>query len=203
LTTILSWLLPIVNAFRPLPKNQEVLFKAIESGILSGEYFAYADGQDVSGRYEALCLGNTPYLHITLDGLLVKSETAKAQIEKEKVAAKTASTPDSQYGGTASSPDSGPGYNDIDLVGSNKPQSVQSNKPTHFYGSVELDLNKIAQNTGTINQEVLQHFHNLGNAEIIVKLDIQVNIPDGIADDLARTIRENCRTLKFETNDFE
>jgi hypothetical protein len=191
-------------------KNQEVLFRALESGILSGEYFAYADGQDASGRYEALCLGNNAHLHITLDGLLVKPEAAKAQIEKEKAIAETASASTRALNNpcekTGASPSHGPSYADGNLFGSGKTpskQPSQQNKPTHFYGSVNLDVNKIGQTAGTINQEVLQHFRNFANVEIAVKLDVHVKIPEGVSEDVARTIRENCRTLKFINSEFE
>jgi hypothetical protein len=189
-------------------KNHEVLFKALESGIFSGEYFAYADGQNVSGRYEALCMENTAHLHITLDGLLVKPETAKAQIEKEKTVAETASgsthTAGSPYEGTTSSRSpSYAGGNLFCLGEAPANQHGQGAKPTHFYGSVNLDVNKIGQTAGTINQEILQHFYNLANVEIAVKLDIQVKIPEGVPDDIARIIRENCLTLNFDNSEFE
>jgi hypothetical protein len=43
----------------------------------------------------------------------------------------------------------------------------------------------------------------LSGAKITVTMDIQVDIPDGIDDDIARTVKENCKTLKFTESNFE
>ncbi|MDR1894792.1 MAG: hypothetical protein LBQ61_08950, partial [Spirochaetales bacterium] len=157
-----------------------------------------------SGRYEGLRLADTDFLQIALDGLLVKPEAVKAQIEKEKPETGTMSNNLIQGIDPSTSP--GPIYKDGNLSGLEgipPSQPKQGNKPTHFYGSVNLDINRIGQTAGTINQEVLQHFRNFAKVEIAVKMDIQIKVPDGIPDDVARTIRENCRTLKFDSNEFE
>ena len=73
---------------------------------------------------------------------------------------------------------------------------------THFYGSVHIDAKKLGSTAGQISQEVLQHINRLPGVEVAVTLDIQVKIPDGMPEDVARTIRENCKTLKFESIEF-
>jgi hypothetical protein len=177
-------------------KNQSVLFKTLEAGIKSGEYFGYADGQNAEGRYEALIFGPSSNLYITLDGLIVKPDAAKIQIESDKPSAEANPLPPKP--GTSG-----------DLFGDEQPeipipQPDTKIKYNHFFGTVKLaDLTKIAKTTGDINLEILQHFAKLPKADINVKLDIEVNIPDGISDDLKRTIIENCHTLKFETNEFD
>jgi hypothetical protein len=172
-------------------KNQSVLLTALESGIRSGEYFAYADGQDSSGRYEGLNIASDGFLHITLDGLVVKPDAAHSQLEKEKPKPSDNTNPDTN-------PPSVPNGDDVI-----PPQSVKAPLPTHFYGTVVIDLNKIGKHTGDINLEIIQHLKNLPNAQLTVKMDIEAAIPDGISDDITRIIRENCRTLKFESNEFE
>jgi hypothetical protein len=176
-------------------KNQSVLFKTLESGIKSGEYFGYADGQNSEGKYEALIFGPSSNLLITLNGFIVKPEAAKMQIE---ISVKpSADTPLSPHGGSGDTPPA----SDPVTPG---PQPAVGIKYNHFFGTVELsDLNKIAKTTGDINLEILQHFSKLPKSSITVKLDIDVNIPDGVSDDFIRTISENCRTLKFETNEFD
>jgi hypothetical protein len=63
-------------------------------------------------------------------------------------------------------------------------------------------MQKTRLDAGTINAEVLQHLTKLTGAQVNITLDIQVTVPDGVPEDVARTIRENCRTLKFENSDF-
>jgi len=55
----------------------------IRSGVESSEYFACAEGQDTIGRYEALTIGASRSFTISPDGLIVKIEIAKAQLQKE------------------------------------------------------------------------------------------------------------------------
>jgi len=177
--------------------SYNVLLETLESGIKSGEFFGYADGQDASGHNQNLCYGSNGYLHITQDGLIIKREVAERQIEKEN-AAHAAQTGDKIKGettGQTSSEQAGAGA-------SAQPERT-SKKNTHFYGSIQIDANKLGSTAGTISQEVLQHLNRLPGVEVTVILDIQANIPYGVPDDVARTIRENCGTLKFQANEFD
>ena len=67
---------------------------------------------------------------------------------------------------------------------------------------MKINSNKLGSTAGTINTEVLQHLSNLAGAQINITLDINVNIPDGVPDDIVRTINENCKVLKFDTSEF-
>jgi hypothetical protein len=175
-----------------------VLAKALEAGIKSGEYFAYADGQDETGRYQSLCLGDIGYLHITQDGCLVKLEVAKSQIEKENAERTKREESDEGNAGDLVGEPSGDGQGTGEAA--SPPRPVKKN--THFYGSVKIDANKLGSTAGTINTEVLQHLNKLTGAQVSITLDIQVSIPEGVPDDVARTIRENCRTMRFDTSEF-
>jgi predicted AAA+ superfamily ATPase len=185
-----------------------VLTKALEAGIKSGDYFAYADGQDETGRYLGLCFGDSGYLHVTQDGFLVKTEVAKRQIEKEN-AERMAALHGGKEGQVATGGAGETGGGDSTGTGSTGTGPVTPvtslypiKKNTNFYGSVKIDANKLGSTAGTISTEVLQHLNKLAGAKVNVTLDIQVNIPDGVPEEVARTIRENCRTLKFENSEF-
>jgi len=176
-------------------KNQEVLFKSLRSGVESSEYFAYSEGQDSSGRYEALTLGASRSFAVTPEGLIVKLEAAKAQLHRET--AETQSVADKP---AAQDP---PLPSHISPLTSHSSLLTSHSSPTRFYGSVKLDdLTKVGQTTAAINLEILQHFAKLPKADINVKMDIEVSAPDGMPEDLVSTIRENCKTLKFGTIDF-
>lgn len=51
---------------------------------------------------------------------------------------------------------------------------------------------------GQVTDEVIQHLTSLNNAKIRITLEIDADIPEGIPEDVARTVLENCKTLKFE-----
>jgi hypothetical protein len=178
-------------------KNKSVLERTLEAGIRSGEFFAYAEGQDDTGRYEGLVISSDGFLQITPDGLIVEIDTARAQIELEtKNVTTPIIKPDNRE---AASPDS---LFDNGSATNFSPPVSPAVQPTHFYGSVKIDPAKIGSTAGQINTEVLQHFSQLPGVSVEVSLDIQVHIPSGVPEDVVRTIRENCHTLKFDNGEF-
>jgi hypothetical protein len=40
-------------------------------------------------------------------------------------------------------------------------------------------------------------------AEVEINLELHVNVPDGIPENVIRTVTENCRVLKFTSQEFE
>ncbi|MDR2808365.1 MAG: DUF499 domain-containing protein [Spirochaetaceae bacterium] len=172
-------------------KDRGVLEQALRSGIRSGEFFAYAEGQDSGGRYEGISIYGDSF-QISADGLVVKACAAKAQLEKESAKLEKSVPAGAAYDTQFESPKEG-----------EKAVIPKSPKPTHFYGSVKIEHTKLGSTAGLINTEVLQHFKQLPGVSVAVSLDIQVTIPDGMPDDIVRTVRENCRTLNFDTGSFE
>jgi len=163
-------------------KDRSVLEKALEAGIRSGEYFYYADDYNDTDKYKGL-VGSTGHLYLTLDGLIVKPEAAKLQSSREEKPTDTVPVSGSET-----------------LPFDEKPPKAETAVPktTHFWGSVKLDPAKLGSNAGTINLEILQHFTQLPGASVNVKLDIQVDVPSGIPDDVIRTIKTNSQILKFD-----
>ncbi|MCL1994394.1 MAG: DUF499 domain-containing protein [Spirochaetes bacterium] len=177
-------------------KDRSVLEKALEAGIRSGEYFYYAEDVDAAGKYRGL-VGSAGFLHFSMDALIVKPEIAELQLNKE--------TPVSDDGHTtsASSVHETFLFDDKQSLPGIKPQQAASSKPTHFYGSVKLDPAKLGSTAGQINTEILQHFNQLPGVSVEVSLDIKVHCPEGVSDDLIRTVKTNCHVLKFESNEFD
>jgi len=50
---------------------------------------------------------------------------------------------------------------------------------------------------------VVQHLASLVDAKVRVLLEIEAEIPSGAPENVVRTVTENCRTLKFESQGFE
>jgi hypothetical protein len=59
------------------------------------------------------------------------------------------------------------------------------------------------RDASTISQEVVQHLVGLLTANVEVTLEIQATIAEGVPENVARIINENCRTLKFTSHGFE
>ena len=62
---------------------------------------------------------------------------------------------------------------------------------------------RVGRDAARIAEEVIQHLAGLVGAHVHVTLEIEAEIPDGVPDAVIRTVTENCRVLKFETQEFE
>ncbi len=79
------------------------------------------------------------------------------------------------------------------------------NLPKRFYGTVKVDALRLQRDIGQIADEVIQHFTRLvdSEVEIEISIEIQVNVLNGIPETVIRTVTENCRVLKFTSQEFE
>lgn len=75
--------------------------------------------------------------------------------------------------------------------------------PKRFYGAVKIDPTRLGRDAGRIAEEVLSHLIGLHGADCDVTLELEARIPDGVPDTVVRTVTENCRTLKFDSQEFE
>ena len=75
--------------------------------------------------------------------------------------------------------------------------------PRRFHGSVSLDPLRVGRDAGRVAEEVIQHLTGLVGSDVKVILDVSASIPDGVPENVVRTVTENARTLKFEQLGFE
>lgn len=57
--------------------------------------------------------------------------------------------------------------------------------------------------TISLADEVIQHLSSLVDAEVEITLELQVTVPEGVPENVIRTVSENCRVLKFSNQEFE
>ena len=205
--------------YLPRLKNEKVLLSAISDGVGKDlfsweENFAYANGFDeTTGKYLGLTAGQPITPDFSSSDFLVKPEVALAQFkveeeERKKIEytslgnngnGKTAQTTASSYtlesdstltNGTSSKTDS--------LIA-----TIESHLIQRFYGSVELDSERLNRDACAIANEVLQHLTSLIGSKVKVTLEIEAEVTDGIPDNVIRTVSENCKTLKFTSQSFE
>ena len=188
--------------YLPRLKDSSVLIGAIRDGMTlltwQQESFAYADSFDEdAGRYRGLRGGQGISLADTdLTGLLVKGETARAQLDAESIP--TAGKPDGVIlGGSASAPT---GQGEAAASRALNPMAAQ---PKRFHGTVTLDTARVGRDAGRIAEEVIAHLSGLLGAKVTVTLEIEAEIPSGAPDHVVRTVTENSRTLKFTSQGFE
>lgn len=201
--------------YLPRLKNEKVLLQAVQEGIanlLLDENFAYATGWDeAKGRY--LGLKTAEHINVTLStaSLIIKPEVAQRQLAADiEAAARAKILPFQAAEKTGEYEIQNPGNtkntNSIDDTRKPKGGTVQPTKitpPKRFYGTVKVDPLRLQRDVGQIADEVVQHFTSLVGSEVEISLELHVNVPDGIPENLIRTVMENCKVLKFESQGFE
>jgi hypothetical protein len=75
--------------------------------------------------------------------------------------------------------------------------------PKRFHGTATLDSKRVGRDAGRIADEVVAHLSGIVGANVKVTLEIEADIPSGAPDHVVRTVTENCRTLKFDSQGFE
>jgi hypothetical protein len=196
--------------YLPRLKNDRVLISSIEQGInmlmWADDGFAYAQDFDADrNRYVGLTAGRMTRVTADHTSVVVKAEVATAQLAAVAAAAAAATT-GTGPGTTKLGPGEVPGGTTgtgTPIKGGVTPIEPPPAKPTRFYGTVTLDSTRLGRDAGRIAEEVLSHLASLQGAKAEVTLDIEVRVPDGVPDNVVRTVTENCRTLKFDNQGFE
>jgi hypothetical protein len=191
--------------YLPRLKNQSVLLEAVQNGVTStvwADNFAYAEGfDDVKGKYLGLRAATVINPSISPQSFLVKPDVAQQQLDAENREQETGKR---EQGG--------------DDRGQRTDGSEEGEQPTvpnsllpipsppilrRFYGNVDIDAMRINRDAPAIANEIIQHLTALNGATVKITLEIEAEIPEGIPDDVARTVMENCQTLKFNHQSFE
>lgn len=187
--------------YLPRLKDQSVLLESVRGGVASTDWenaFAFASGFDESkGKYLGLQAGAGVNPSISPHCLLVKPGAAQQQFEAEAERQKTP-IPSGKII---------PGKDGNDNEDGKRPLGEEKVPPTpvlrRFYGNADLDAMRINRDVSMIANEVIQHLTALNGATVKVTLEIQAEIPDGVPDDVMRTVTENCQTMKFTHQSFE
>ena len=186
--------------YLPRLQDSDVLLQAISDGAglmtWHSETFGYAERWDEQqDRYLGLQAGRLTSVRLDADGVVVKPDVAKKQLDADATAIQP--TSDGSGGSLLGDGDTPPPDGEIPTE---KPATVTLRR---FHGHIRLDATRIARDAGVITQEVVQHFASLPGCDMEVSMEIHVRIPEGAPDNVIRTISENCRTLGFETHGFE
>ncbi|MGJ0604612.1 Swt1 family HEPN domain-containing protein [Cylindrospermopsis raciborskii] len=185
--------------YLPRLKNPEVLLEAVKNGLQKIDiqnHFGYAEGWEESKqKYINLVVLHNITPSISSENLIVKPEIATKQLKEEQV--KELTSP-SRSESTSKKP----------IQPTQEPTPTERTRETkpqlkRFHGTVEIDPLRINRDAPAIANEIIQHLTSLNDAKVRIVLEIEADIPDGVPDDVVRTVTENCRTLKFNSQAFE
>ncbi len=187
--------------YLPRLKDTGVLTEAVRGGLAlltwAQDSFAYAESFDeTAGRYRGLQACRQVWISDDSPiGLLVKPEAAQRQLAAETMP-----------GGGTPPPAGGTGDTTLPPTGSTgggTPLSGPAATPKRFHGTATLDSKRVGRDAGRIADEVVAHLAGLVGSSVKVTLEIEAEIPSGAPDHVVRTVTENCRTLKFDSQGFE
>jgi len=187
--------------YLPRLKDPSYLLGAISEGLRKlsweSESFAYADGYDEANhKYLGLVAAEGISITDPCSGtLLVKPSVARRQFDADQKVESALIA-----GAEKKAVAAGAGGGSVPLLATG-PQVTP--KPRRFHGSVRIDEARVASHAGKIAEEVIVHLNALMGARVTVTLEIEAEVPDGVQDNVVRTVTENCRTLKFTSQGFE
>ena len=180
--------------YLPRLRDQTVFVEAVQDGIASGDYFAYATSVSADGRYEGLKLGTVAAaIYVDAASVLVKPDVAWTQIEAERL----------EPGAPGPRPDTGPGEPSPPGGPAPAEEPAGPRLPRRFFGTVEINADRAGRDMGQVAEEILQHLTTLPGGKVKVTVEIEAEVPEGVSDDVQRVINENCQTLRFKTHGFE
>ena len=101
--------------------------------------------------------------------------------------------------------ESGVGVAAYPAGGTGLPQTGSTESPAlrRSHGSPTLNATRQSPDVDAIAAYVVQHLAGLLDAKMKITLEIEAEIPSGAPENVVRTVTENCRTLKFDSQGFE
>lgn len=186
--------------YLPRLRDEDVLLSAIRDGLnmltWETDSFAFAESYDEQNkRYIGLRCGSGVNVVKDTKGLLIKPNIASAQMEADmaRVNANTGEISGATAvanGGASAVP--------------HTPHALPKPEEYHrFYGTAKIDPLRIGRDAGKIADEVIQLLTKEKDAEVEITIEIRAVLPKGADEKLRRDVTENCRTLKFDTSEFE
>jgi len=191
--------------YLPRLAGPEVLLQAIREGLglltWRSDTFGYAESFDeTAGRYLGLRGGQVVTVLVDSVGMLVKPDVAARQLEVEL---KPAEVPRGGPGESATGGGGGTTGTTTDGHGVPAPVKPGATLPKRYHGTVTLDPTRVGRDASRIADELIAHLSGLVGADVVVTLEIAAAIPSGASDQVVRTVMENGRTLKFDSQGFE
>ncbi len=143
--------------------------------------------------------------------LLVKPEVAQRQLDeeerkREEDERKRREREGSGDGGGAGGGTDGGGL--VDGGGTDTEDEEGDNDeeillPNRVYVSASLNPDRVGRDAGKIADEILSHLSALSGSNLKVSIEIEAEVPEGVSEDVKRTVSENAATLKLDSWEFD
>ncbi len=178
--------------YLPRLRDVRVLLDAVSDGVALLNWredgLAYVDAHDEAGsRYVGLRAGEQVPLSDPVR-ILVQLSVAEAQLDAERPEVGAVAT-ESVGARHAPAPAAEPARSE-----------TRSATPAlrRFHGSVALDPTRMTRDAGEVADAVVAHLNGLLGASVQITLEIDADLPDGVPEDVVRTVTENADVLRFD-----
>lgn len=194
--------------YLPRLVNDSVFRNAINQGIETEDFFAFASGKE-GDRYLGFTFGRGSIATLDESSLLIDREVAVAY--RESTAQPPQPTPDpggmggepggstTPAGGSGSTVTPSPTPGSTGGTGTPAPTATKK----QFYGTISLDPVKAKMDFATIIDEVVQQFTAKLGVNVKISVEIEATSQDGFDESMQRTVKENCNVLRFNSAEFE
>lgn len=194
--------------YLPRLVNDSVFRNAINQGIETEDFFAFASGKE-GDRYLGFTFGRGSIATLDESSLLIDREAAVAY--RESTAQPPQPTPDpggmggepggstTPAGGSGSTVTPSPTPGSTGGTGTPAPTATKK----QFYGTISLDPVKAKMDFATIIEEVVQQFTAKLGVNVKISVEIEATSRDGFDESMQRTVKENCNVLRFNSAEFE
>ncbi len=183
------------NRYTYLPrlKDRSVLIRTVEAAVgnlLPGP-FAYAESYDqTTETYRELAIDSARSVRVVIDR---DSVIVAPKIAEAKRPASPTST-GGQTGGSDTLASKLPDNNGAEIPDQPPPEEK---KPTRFIGSVMISADRPARDIHQVVEGIVEQLTTLPGSEVVLKLEIDAEIPEGLDRGKVRTLVENANTLGF------
>lgn len=157
--------------------NYRVLEETVKSGV-QNEVFGYADNLTEDGQYLGLKFGETVYVSRT--GYVVKRDCAVKLLNIEPPKPKEP----------------------VIIEKPNKEEKLPEVKH-NFFMSYPVDDVRSLGNIKMLFEDIINHMTTLEGARSRISLEVNIDVPDGIPEDIIEVVNENCTTRKLTGYRFE
>jgi hypothetical protein len=191
--------------YLPRLKDDTVYRSTLAAGIASKDFYGAAQGKE-GDKYVGFVFDRptSPILDESL--LLIEPSVASAYAEAKRAADEEAHV----YAGLSSDVEIGklpaehPGSSPV-VGGSGTTHVTPAPAETKrmFYGTVEVDPLRAKIDFATIVEEVVQQFSAKSGVKVSISIEIEARSDTGFDDGLQRSVKENCKVLKFKNSEFE
>lgn len=185
--------------YMPRLVNDDVFKNALNAGLRSQDYFAFASGKQ-DDNYLGFVFGENASIILDESSVLIARDVAVAYENSLKPVVIDPPPQDEQdYESGHQSPMIAPQPGVKELI----PVTPAMAKK-HFYGTINLDPVRAKMDFATIVDEVIEQFTAKFGVNVKISVDIQATAnKDGFDEAMQRAVKENCRVLRFGNAEFE